>query len=205
MQKCESCGAYFSDFDKVCPHCGWTTEPETKEEPETRPETEEKRTEIPETNTGNTYQPQSGRTGSFFGPPPVVNSPYPMKWHNFLMFVMLLGPAFSIISEITTIMSPENTLDLVFGLLGIGVALFAFYVRNRLYHFRKDGPNLLTLMYVVFAVINVTYTLSLRSVVQGESVDYFINTTVAGQVIAAVLMILVNRKYYNRRKELFVN
>ena len=22
MQKCEGCGAYFSDFDKVCPHCG---------------------------------------------------------------------------------------------------------------------------------------------------------------------------------------
>ena len=204
MQKCESCGAYFSDFDKACPHCGWTAEPEVKTEPEKIPEPEEKREEIPQTNPGTAWQPRSGGVGSFIVPP-AVDSPYPMKWHKFLMFVMLLGPAFSIYNEITTLMNPADMLDIVFALLGIGAALFAFYVRNRLFNYRKDGPNLLTVLYAVTAVVNIAYALSLRTVAQGEEVDYIINTTVTGEIIGSLVMILVNRKYYGRRKELFVN
>ena len=46
MQKCEGCGAYFSDFDKYCPHCGRKSDLVPQEEESPVPDQADKPAEI---------------------------------------------------------------------------------------------------------------------------------------------------------------
>ena len=208
MQKCSSCGAYFSDFDKACPHCGQMTEAALAEQaakeetPDTVPETE-----IPEPE--QTAENGEREEGGYTPPFGAQNSKYPyqMKWHHFLMVIMVIGPVLSIIMGFTGILNPYNTTDLVFSILGVCLGLLGLIVRNRLDHYRKGSPTQLLILYAVTAGINMLNScLAIQASALSEADKAAaMGSTLIGGVIGAAAIILLTRKYYNKRKDLFVN
>ena len=207
MQKCEKCGAYFSDFDKVCPHCGWTAEA-TEEEKESISEQADSVFEKYTSGTGTTddpYHPRFGDTSHYGNM--IRASDYPMKWHKFLMVMMIVGSVFSIISAFNTISYPEYPSDKMYGFAVILLSVFQLYVRNRMKAFRKDGPKLLMILYALDGLINVLYTISIKQVFVMKGLQYssLLDSQIAAEIITPLIMILISRKYYNRRRELFAN
>ncbi len=213
MQKCEGCGAYFSDFDKVCPHCGRETEPSAVTEentartaadiPTVNPAPENIK---PENMQGNLPgDMQRNQYGGYVPPfvPPAVQSPYPMKWHNFLMFIMILGPVISIVNGFTLLIQPESVLDFLLSLSAIAISVFALYVRNRMYRFRKDSPRLLLIYYAVSAAVNALNVVTMKDdFIRLFGAGYY-RTLLVTIVIMYTILILVNRSYYEKRRELF--
>ena len=220
MKKCEGCGAYYSDFDRVCPHCGRADE--TMAEEQQVPVQEENADVLPgmaaETDVPKDpyhTNPETTETTSFAKP--VSDMGYSMKWHHFLMVTMIIGSVLTVISAfplVTGTSYPDSvynaypklkSIDMIYGLASIAVAVFQIMVRNRLNSYRSDGPRMLMMLYGVTLVVNVVYMLSLSNMMAQYGIQTSAGTQIIGQIIAIVIVALINRSYYNKRKSLFVN
>ena len=94
-------------------------------------------------------------------------------------------------------------IDIIVGLLTIGLAVFAIFVRQALYKFKAIGPKLLIIMYAASCIINAVYCVAVFIVVPEIAQDMmtdFITTIATG-----IIMVVVNIIYFRTRKELFVN
>ena len=197
MIRCNSCGVEIDEQNKFCPHCGAKREDiivveekaEEKDQQQNQP-----------TSSSNTLG-------------------YPMKWHNFLMVVMIIGGIFTIINGITTMAGMEYTkeglnssyvysrfpglksADIMYGIAMIIIGIFQFVVRNRLHDFRENGPRMLNILYIVSIIAQLLYIASASSAI-GTSL---FSSSTAGSLIASVVMLIINSVYYSHRRELFVN
>ena len=83
--------------------------------------------------------------------------------------------------------------------------MFGVVTRFSLSGYRSIGPKLLTTLYVLCALVNLFYIISLTVVVDGvvdltESV-----ATVITQIIISIVMIIINYVYFKKRAYMFVN
>lgn len=209
MQKCEGCGAYYSDFDKVCPHCGRASElvPQEEEKPEQDVSDTQARNPWAKTSPEpeKSYRPYETEDQAAFTEL-VRNPAHPMKWHKFLMVILVIGSVVNIFTGFTMIISPDPssvTTDILFGIAVVGIGVFQFFVRNRLNAFRKGSPNLLMLLYVANAAVNV-----LSMLTPGESVSAIPGISGTNNVLIYLVGIgiymFLNYYYYNKRKDMFV-
>ncbi len=207
MQKCKSCGAYFSDFDQVCPHCGWTTEKEHETAEEIKPEA----------SAENPWQTSAARPEETYSRYPQENrevftestreAALPMKWHKFLMVVLIIGAVGNIISGFSLLIYPDAdtmTMDMILGIACIGLGVFQLYVRNRMAAFRKGSPTLLLILYGGKTVIDVISMLTTGTSFYPVGGD----ETGTGLYVYLILMVfylLMNYWYYKKRENMFVN
>ena len=85
MKNCVNCGAEIEDRNKFCPHCGTRCESgEDNESPVTTPIES-----VPEARNESEQQILT----------------HPMKWHNFLMVIMILGGIVTIANGLNTMNS----------------------------------------------------------------------------------------------------
>ena len=157
---------------------------------------------------------------------------YPMKWHRFLMVMMIIVGAGAILSGIgyltgfvytavtdstgSTLITAEELYaefpglkgwDIAYGIAVIGVGVYEIFVRNQLRAFRKNALTLLLLLYAATLVINIIYVIGAASAL-GYSVGDFlqdVDTSSKLQIFRPVLFAVINGVYYNKRKALFVN
>ena len=147
---------------------------------------------------------------------------YPMKWHKFLMVILVLGSFFTIINGINTLLGSEymgqgltaeqvynrfpglKTADILYGLAMIALGVFQFVVRNHLNQFRSDGPGMLRAWYIATLIINLIYIFLVSSAVKVNALNAFDSSTI-GTLGASVFFLIVNSIYYYKRGELFVN
>ena len=143
--------------------------------------------------------------------------PLGMKWHNFLIyFALWTGGIGSFVSAayIFCGMHYGNVKDRVYAafpsLQFVDVAyaaalavlgVYCIYVRYQLAGRKKDAPKKLLTMFVLYAIVPLAYV-ALLSALTGVSLD-------AGEIIKDLIgsgvAFIINRTYYNNRKELFVN
>lgn len=241
MKKCESCGRYISDFDRICPHCGQADKsmPEEEKPAENpaenpqrptisleKPAADDKERETERTNPGDTAFPFGQNRSAYNGAPRAdLNSPYPMKWHRFLMVVMIIGAILTIISAVGFLsgnvylregLQPDKVyevypgmknIDRIYGIAMIAVGAFQIIVRNQLNAFRKSGPKFLMILYVAAIVANLIYYLGVVSALKdhvGETAIAELRTSNLTQMIALVIYAVINYVYYKKRKSLFV-
>ncbi len=144
---------------------------------------------------------------------------YPMKWHRFLMVVMILGGVFTVINGINALLGSEymgqgftaeqvyyrfpglKTADMLYGLAMIALGVFQFVVRSHLNQFRSDGPGMLKAWYIASLIINLIYILMASSALKVNAFD----SSTIGTLGGSVFFLIVNSIYYSRRSELFVN
>ena len=194
MKTCKNCGAMIEDDAKTCDRCGASCE-ENLTVADKRPE------ENPD----------------MFNFPPGQPAKYSLKWHNFLVVVLIIGAIFTAISAVRTFagldyrsegIDPERVYsfypglkacDLLYGAAMICVAVYQIYVRNQLKNFRVNAPKLLSLLYIASLVINLIY-LSAASNIIGESL--FVAENI-GTLVGSAAFLIINSVYYSKRKELF--
>lgn len=205
---CKYCGKEVDETATFCQHCGakiGVAEEKTVE-------TERVVTENVDASAPEQAVPET---------PPVV---YPMKWWKFLVYFLLFASAvlnlFSGIGQLTGSIYEETPgdgmielvyatypalkpVDVIVGLLTIGLAVLAIFVRQSLYKFKAIGPKLLIIMYAASCIINAVYCVAVFSIVPDIAKDMtsdFISTIATG-----IIMVVVNVIYFRTRKELFNN
>ena len=146
-------------------------------------------------------------------------SGYSLKWHKFLMVVLILGGILTMISGISWIAGlvyrqtgadaadvyryfPDlKTYDMVYGAFCLVLGVLQIYVRNRLNGFCENGPKMFMVYYLLGIAGQVLYAVTVSSVIRMNAA----NASLYGNVAGSIVMMIINYIYYNKRKELFVN
>ena len=156
-------------------------------------------------------------------PCPGYGGDYPMAWFKFLIYFMLFAnAAINIFTAVTYLtgsiyldedmtMSDVEVLymfyptakmiDVIYGVLLIALAAYAIFTRFQLSGFKRRGPFLFILMYVLNLVIGLLYSISIMFTLEAGLLDFI---SLVPSIITSVVMIFVNVVYFRKREELFV-
>ena len=148
---------------------------------------------------------------------------YPMAWFKFLIYFMLFAnAAINIFTAVTYLtgsvylgedmtMSDVEALymfyptakmiDVIYGVLLIALAAYAIFTRFQLSGFKRRGPFLFILMYVLNLVIGLLYSISIMFTFETGLLGFI---SFVPSIITSVVMIFVNIVYFRKREELFV-
>ena len=144
----------------------------------------------------------------------------PMKWFKFLIWFSLFASAvlnaisgFQFLTGMCyggekeaklfyAIFSDMKTVDTLYGIALIAVAVLAIYTRFRLAGYYQNGPKMLMLIYAVNAVIMVAYWIGVSSAL-GDFKEYLNTSSYIPNIAVSVAMIFVNKTYFDKRAHLF--
>lgn len=144
--------------------------------------------------------------------------PMKMKWYKFVIYVQLFLTVLSALGTAGNYMSGniygeyvENIyavygnglkmVDMLMGVLNLLCVPMAIIVRQKLAHFKANGPKLYLALYVYNAVISVIY-----SVIVGFVIGVGINMMqMAILIVVTGVFIVLNRVYFEKRKHMFCN
>ncbi len=93
-----------------------------------------------------------------------------------------------------------KTVDVFFGAAMIILGGFCIFTRFRLSRYRKDGPLFLYILCGVNIGLSLIYSITVMSISDLNQLP-----TLVSQVIIQVAMIISNVKYFDKRKNLFIN
>lgn len=155
----------------------------------------------------------------------------PMKWHKFLIYFGLwagsilnlltaagyfTGAVHGDAAEVIYQAFPVwKWLDIACGLLLIGLSVYGIHTRYQLAGFRKDAPKKLLSLYAAMSIMFLAYTLSSGVIMThrlvslgypdaAEKIWFFVGKSF-WPLLPMLIMYLVNKVYYGKRAELFVN
>ena len=156
-------------------------------------------------------------------PCPGYAGDYPMAWFKFLIYFMLFANAainmFTAVTYLTgsvylgedmTMSDVEalymfyptaKMIDVIYGVLLIALAAYAIFTRFQLSGFKRRGPFLFILMYVLNLVIGLLYGISIMFTLETGLLGFI---SFVPSIITSVVMIFVNVVYFRKREELFV-
>lgn len=139
----------------------------------------------------------------------------PMNWYNFQIYVGLflavIAYAYRGISLILVFNqsyfsfmagSGVAALNIVMGIAQIILAVYSFSVRQKLTHFKADGPKSLLILYVLSCIATAVYT-GLLLILFDQGI--LILSSVIPSCGVSAIMIYVNKVYFEKRMHLFVN
>ena len=193
MKKCVSCGAEMEDRCNFCPNCG-----EKCGDGETLG--------FPDDGTGEASSV-------------CRENRYPMKWHKFLMVVMIISAVLTVINGMgllsgitykTWDLDAEifyetypgmKACDIFYGIALISVGVFQVIVRNRLKQFCRNAPLSMQVMYGLAIASGLIYMLWASYAVGISMFD----SSYMGSVGSSAVLLIINSIYYSKRKDLFVN
>ena len=102
-------------------------------------------------------------------------------------------------------------LNIFMGILSLAVAASAFFVRQKLAHFDKQGPKLYIMRQIIIIGLIVIYTIATCAIIaqtagveaSSELLGEMIGQS-SGGMIFAIALAWDNKVYFNKRKEYFV-
>ena len=181
---CGRCGTVLPEGCNYCPNCGWNVSGQTPVTPE----------------PGESYRQQT-----------------PLKWFKFIIYVQLFLSALgNLVTGIQLVIGLQDgdvqgmvystypalkPVDVVMGLLSLGLMVWALVVRQRLAKFRQGAPKLYLLWIGVSMGVALCY-LAAASLVLGQLV---MTGSIVGGMLGNILLILSNLVYFQKREHLFVN
>lgn len=128
--------------------------------------------------------------------------------------------------EVYNIIPSLKPVDVICGIFCLGMVVFAFIVWLRLKNYKKHAPRLLIIMYIVNTVFLIVYSIALYSIIAGagttiiyghsyvvgnyqyqeyldlSKVSFSISDII--EVVASIVMTIVNYIYFRNRRSLFV-
>ena len=194
---CQNCGDQIEVGKKFCSNCGAPV-------------------------AGQNHQQQSYQQPQpSYQPPVSLEKELPMKWYKFLIYFVLFASA--ILNLASGIQFLNGTayggeaellydafdglrgLDMLIGVVMILMAVFSVYTRFRLSKFCKDGPVMLMILYAVGAITLILYMVGLYAVLPDVFHEALDSSSIASSTCMSIAMIFANKKYFDKRKHLFVN
>ena len=126
---------------------------------------------------------------------PVVQPEFPMKWHKFMIYFALWANAvINIINGLVFFsLTTSSPIAGILGLIFLGIAVWAIYVRFQLAGLRTGAPKKL----LIWMIVSVAMGL-LSAIGNGDS-------QAIPAVIGNISYTVWNWRYYSSREELFVN
>lgn len=150
---------------------------------------------------------------------------YPMKWYKFIIYIQLfLSAIASLVSaaayfiggyysgladQVYASYKGLKALDICMAIVCLALAIFAILVRQGLAHFKTKAP----IKYLIFlgltiasqAIYYIAVTLIINASAANASVSLQTNSSLIMSIIINIIMILINKIYFDKRAELFVN
>ena len=169
------------------------------------------------------YSPSYQPAGNAYGTDGYKD--YPMKWHKFLVyFALWLGVAMNAYRGVQclegkqydssglgarlvySVLPSMKTADKLLGIALIVLAVVGGIAAVRLLKLRAGAPGWLTALYAANLAVGIGYIIMVISAVSGYKVDTteLIEQSVLSTLIS-LIMIVINRIYYKKRADLFVN
>lgn len=194
MKSCRICGTANEDTNMFCTECGALFE----ENP-------------------SAFEEEAGSVGYI---PPSLERHYPMKWHQFLMIVWFAGGILGIIrgltiltgkiyslygtdSEIVYRFYPKlEQINSIYGFVCIALSIFQIIMCNRLNKFRKNGPRLMVIYFILSIISSFVYQIASNAAAGTTSSNFVSNLLLTAALIP---YLIINIIYYRKRKDLFVN
>ncbi len=199
MKTCVNCGTIVEEKDDFCPYCG--------KQCDYREIESEYHKEI---ETEHISSDNATKMGTNL---------YPMKWHSFLMVIMIIKAIITVINGIGTLMGIEyiqngtdaarvystfpdlKICDMCYGIMVIGLGIYRFIVRHQLNQFQENGPSSMKIMYILEITANLVYLNWASSIL---NVNLF-NSANIGSIVGTGILLIINSIYYSKRSALFVN
>lgn len=230
---CQKCGAQLPEGSAFCPSCGASA---NEQQPVYQPRQPSAQPQQPfyaqqgsapnaqptysqPAYSQNAYQPTYQPSYSQNAAAPAL----PMRWFKFLIYFALFASALlNLVNGIKSITGAQygdekelvyaffeslKAIDVIMGILCIGLAAFTVYVRFRLAAYKADGPKLLIIMYIAVLAIDILYLIAVAFAISksGVGIGDLLSGSVIGTLIGSVVMLIVNKIYFDKRKALFVN
>lgn len=214
---CPNCGTQLPDGSRFCTNCG-TSLAQPEQPQQEQYQQPQQQYQQPQQQQYQPYQPypQGYAPMDRFGG-------VPMKWHKFLAyFAMWFSALGNLIMGIQCLTGSQygsgveanmvyqvfpsmKTADVLYGILLLATAVLAAYTAYSLLKLKKGAPNLLTVLYVVNAAASILYIiLVVGAIGDYTDVSELISSAIIG-VITSIVMIIINRVYYGKRMQFFVN
>lgn len=128
-----------------------------------------------------------------------VASNKPLKWYKFNIYFLLFASAFlNFVDGIKSIL--EGSAYVLMGLLMIALAVYQILTRNALAKKKKKAPMMLYGMYAAACLLNI-----ISAVIQVTMGDQIDTVTISSSIISAAVMIVLNKIYYDKRADMFIN
>lgn len=143
-----------------------------------------------------------------------------MGWYKFLIYFALFAGAFfnvcyAVLYMTGSIYETEQidpltvyslfpgvkAVDIVYGILLLVLAVFMIVTRFQLSELKKNGPKMIVALYGLNIAIAIIYAILISC-----TTDYMaFDASTVGQCVIPVVMAIVNKVYFDRRKDIFVN
>ena len=217
---CTKCGNQVPDGQKFCSACGNPMAPAQQPQQPQYAQPQQPQFQQPQYNQQAQYgqpqfqQPQYGQP-QYQQP---VNNVLAMGWFKFLIyFALFAGALLNIVAAITSMTGAQYTaygqnlsamvyamfpglqgIDIIYGILLIALAGLQIFCRFRLAGYYKNGPKLVTLIYIANVVISLVYLIACVAIVGGLDV-----ASVIPSLIVSIVMAVVNHVYFKKRSHLF--
>lgn len=143
----------------------------------------------------------------------------PMNWYKFLIWIALwISAAVNILfgfqyitggaqtEEMLAAFPILSTIDLLYGVLTVGMGVLALYTRFALANYKRNAPTLVVVFYTYGLAISLIYN-CLNIAVTSSTIDQvtLIITlmSLGTSVIFNIVLILCNHVYFKKRKAFF--
>lgn len=147
-----------------------------------------------------------------------MDNTYPMKWHKFLIYFLLwvsvlinvvgglqimTGAILGENAQAVYDMFPQyRVLNIIYGILCLGIAALCVVTRSALAHYRRIGPKCLLTVYALNMVLSPLYCF-LTSAVTSLPLETLVDASTPFQFLGHIVIIVVNYLYYQKRQALF--
>lgn len=208
---CPSCGTQCPDDTKFCPSCGSSV---ANNQPT---ENAQQNFGQPNYTQPNYTQPNNYAQPYNYAQPRMYNVQLEMKWFKFLIYfglfagavlnclsaiLQITGAVYEGSAEVVYIFFPElKFFDIFYTILLLALAILQIFTRFQLSGFKKNGPKLILIVYSAAAVISLLYGI-VASVILHE---FLFNASMIISIIVPVVMVVLNKIYFDKRKDMFVN
>ena len=145
----------------------------------------------------------------------------PLKWHKFLIYFSLWVDAIqtlrysvafftgAVYGEVGRrfyqVFPAMQLVDGTYGLVLVGVSAFQIYTRFQLAAFKRNAPQKLLILSALSPVIQWPYLIILSTVTGVALSNVHSLSRFISELAGAVIFVVLNKIYYDKRKELFVN
>lgn len=209
---CPNCGNQCPDGTKFCQSCG--TPLTNNQQQNTQPDFNNQQ--------ANYQQPNQYRQPMYNQYPqyPDKFNGHQMGWYKFLIYFALFAGAFfnvcyAVLYMTGSIYETEQidpltvyslypgvkAVDIVYGILLLVLAVFMIVTRFQLSGLKKNGPKMIVALYGLNIAIAIIYAILISC-----TTDYMaFDASTVGQCVIPIVMAIVNKVYFDRRKDIFVN